>query len=193
MTKLSTLQTTLEALRDASDRRWESNADDVAEQARADVRQAEAWGGWEDALAEVERGDYRAALISLEALRLTAQEWGDASAETQAIALVEAAAQSAAAAALGRKGGQAGTPAQLAQRRAAAVKGGRPALMLLVDDLGRAVGHCEAVGSRAGEIVEYGYRRGDGAFAVEGRARLVRTRPAERDEIRRTSREWTTQ
>jgi len=72
--------------------------------------------------------------------------------------------------------------------------------MLLVDDLGRDVGCCEAVGSRAGELVEYGSRilartRSDGyveaqTFRAEGRATLRRTRPADREEIRYTSRAW---
>ena len=79
-------------------------------------------------------------------------------------------------------------------------RGGRPTLMLLIDDLGRSVGYCEAVGSRAGEIVEYGSRilamtRPDGyvepqTFRAEGRARLRRTRPADRDDIRYHGREW---
>lgn len=89
------------------------------------------------------------------------------------------------------------------QSRANGRRGGRPVLMILVDDLGRSVGYCEAAGSRAGEIVEYGSRilartRPDGyiepqTFRVEGRATLRRTRPADREDIRYNSREWDVQ
>ena len=89
------------------------------------------------------------------------------------------------------------------QSRSNGRRGGRPVLMVLIDDLGRSVGYCEAVGSRAGEIVEYGSRllartTPDGyvepqTFRVEGRATLRRTRPADREDIRYNSREWDVQ
>jgi len=92
------------------------------------------------------------------------------------------------------------TPRKARSSAANGRRGGRPVLMTLTDDLGRCVGCCDAVGSRAGETVEYGSRilastRPDGyvepqTFRVEGRATLRRTRQVDREEIRYTSRAW---
>ena len=108
-----------------------------------------------------------------------------------------------AAAELGRRGGKAGTPAQLAQRRAAGPKGGRPTTLLLIDDLGRDVGITTASPGRLGEVVEYGSRiaartRTDGyvepaTFVVEGRARLARITHRDREGLERDARRWDVQ
>lgn len=123
--------------------------------------------------------------------------------DTARTVYVESDDESAAAAVLGRKGGRANTPAQLAQRRAAGPRGGRPTTLLLVDDLGRTVGITTASPGRVGEVVEYGLRvaartRPDGViesstFTVEGRARLARMPRDMRWELAESGRRWDVQ